>query len=170
MKRQTLCCALAALGTLSAGSAQAQLFNRGGGLIYDSVQNVTWLADANYAKTSFLSLLAVVVLMISGCASTTPVKNLALPPVSTIEGTVTQLDEKGFTLSDNSGSIFVKAKLPDNQKLNLSLDEKVNVYGNLQGGQEKIFDGYVIRKATGEQIIVCNPTPHFGFIIQSSFK
>jgi len=169
MKRQTLCCALAALGILSAGSAQAQLFNRGGGLIYDSVQNVTWLADANYAKTSFLSLLAVV-LMISGCACTTPVKNLALPPVSTIEGTVTQLDENGFTLSDNSGSIFVRAKLPDNKKLNLSLDEKVSVYGNLQGGQEKIFDGYVIRKSTGEQIIVSNPTPHFGFIIQSSFK
>lgn len=62
---------------------------------------------------------------------------------------------KTVTLSDNSGSIFVKAKLPDNQKLNLSLDEKVSAYGNLQGGQEKIFDGYVIRKSTGEQIIDC---------------
>lgn len=169
MKRQTLCRTLVGPGTLSAGGAKVRLFGRGGGLIYDSEQNLTWLADANYAKTSFLSLLAVV-LMISGCAGTTPVKNLALPPVSTIEGAVTQLDENGFTLSDNSGSIFVKAKLPDNQKLNLSLDEKVNVYGNLQGGQEKIFDGYVIRKSTGEQIIVSNPTPHFGFIIQSSFK
>jgi len=121
-------------------------------------------------KTSFLSLMAVVALMISGCASTTPVKNLALPPVSTIEGAVTQLDENGFTLSDTSGSIFVRAKLPENKKLNISLDERVKVYGNLQGGQEKIFDGYVIRKPTGEQIIVSNPTPHFGFIIQSSFK
>ncbi|MEQ1531512.1 MAG: hypothetical protein ABL925_19530 [Methylococcales bacterium] len=121
-------------------------------------------------KTSFLSLSAVVVLMISGCAGTTPVKNLALPPVSTIEGAVTQLDENGFTLSDKSVSIFVRAKLPENKKLNLSLDEKLKVYGNLQGGQEKIFDGYVIRKPTGEQIIVSNPTPHFGFIIQSSFK
>ena len=121
-------------------------------------------------KTSFLSLLAVVVLMISGCAGTTPVKNLALPPVSTIEGTVTQLDENGFTLKDNSGSIFVRATLSDNKKLDLSVDETVKVYGNLQGGQEKIFDGYVIKKQTGEQIIVSNPTPHFGFIIQSSFK
>ena len=121
-------------------------------------------------KTSFLSLLTVVVLMISGCAGTTPVKNLALPPVSTIEGVVTQLDENGFTLSDKSGSIFVRAKLSDNKKLGLSLDEKVTVYGNLQGGRERIFDGYVIKKSSGEQIIVSNPTPHFGFIIQSSFQ
>ena len=115
-------------------------------------------------------LLALIVLMTSGCAGTTPIKNLALPPVSTIEGTVTQLDVNGFTLTDNSGSIFVRAKLPDNRKLNLSPDEKVKVYGNLQGGQERIFDGYVIEKQTGEQIIVSNPSPHFGFIIQSSFK
>ena len=121
-------------------------------------------------ETRLLHLLAVVVLMTSGCAGTTPIKNLALPPVSTIEGTVTQLDENGFTLTDNSGSIFVRAKLPDNKKLNLSPDEKVKVYGALQGGQEKIFDGYVIKKSTGEQIIVSNPTPHFGFIIQSSFR
>lgn len=121
-------------------------------------------------ETRLLLLLAVVALMTSGCAGTTPIKNLALPPVSAIEGTVTQLDENGFTLTDNSGSIFVRAKLPDNKKLNLAPDEKVKVYGNLQGGQEKIFDGYVIRKPTREQIIVSNPSPHFGFIIQSSFK
>ena len=121
-------------------------------------------------KTSFLSLLAVVVLVMSGCASTTPINNLALPPVSTIEGNITQLDESGFILTDTSGSIHVRAKLSDNKKLDLSIDERVKVYGNLQGGQEKIFDGYVIKKSTGEQIIVSNPTPHFGFIIQSSFK
>jgi hypothetical protein len=115
-------------------------------------------------------LLALIVLVTSGCAGTTPIKNLALPPVSTIEGTVTQLDVNGFMLTDNSGSIFVRAKLPDNRKLNLAPDEKVKVYGNLQGGQERIFDGYVIRKQTGEQIIVSNPSPHIGFIIQSSFK
>jgi hypothetical protein len=60
--------------------------------------------------------------------------------------------------------------LPDNKDLNLSAGEEVKVYGNLQGGQEKIFDGYVIRKKSGEQIIVTNPSPHFGFIIQTSFK
>lgn len=121
-------------------------------------------------KTSFLSLLALVVLTAGGCAGTTQIKNLALPPVSTIEGTVTQLNESGFTLTDGSGSIFVRSKLPDNKKMDLSPDEKVKVYGNLQGGQEKIFDGYVIKKPSGEQIIVSNPTPHFGFIIQSAFK
>ena len=121
-------------------------------------------------KNIFLLLLAMVALMIAGCAGITPIKNLPLPPVTSIEGTITQIDESGFTLMDSSGSIFVRAKLPDNKKLNLSLNEKVKVYGNLQGGQEKIFDGYVIRRSTGEQIIVSNPTPHFGFIIQSSFQ
>jgi hypothetical protein len=37
---------------LLAGSAQATLIDRGGGLIYDDVLNVTWLQDANYAQTS----------------------------------------------------------------------------------------------------------------------
>lgn len=52
MKCQNLCFASAIVCTLIVNSAQAQLFDRGGGLIYDSVQNITWLADANYAKTS----------------------------------------------------------------------------------------------------------------------
>jgi hypothetical protein len=34
------------------GNAQAGLFARGGGLLYDDVLNITWLSDANYAKTS----------------------------------------------------------------------------------------------------------------------
>jgi hypothetical protein len=121
-------------------------------------------------KTIFLPFAAMVVLIISACAGTTPIKNLALPPVTAIQGTITQLDRYGFTLTDNSGSIYVRADLPDNRKLDLSVDEKVKVYGNLQGGQGKIFDGYVIKKSTGEQIIVSNPTPHFGFVIQSSFQ
>ena len=32
--------------------AEAALYDRGNGLIYDSVLNITWLQDANYAKTS----------------------------------------------------------------------------------------------------------------------
>lgn len=34
------------------GVVQATLVDRGGGLIYDTDLNVTWLADANYARTS----------------------------------------------------------------------------------------------------------------------
>lgn len=34
------------------GTTQAALHDRGSGLIYDDVLNVTWLQDANYAKTS----------------------------------------------------------------------------------------------------------------------
>jgi hypothetical protein len=121
-------------------------------------------------KTVFPPFAVMVVLIVSACAGTTPIKNLALPPVTAIQGTITHLDKDGFTLTDNSGSIFVRAKLPDDKKLNVSLDEKVKVYGNLQGGQPEVFDGYVIKKPTGEQIIINNPTPHFGFIVQSPFQ
>ena len=37
------------VGGLIAGSAQAALHDRGGGLIYDDVLDVTWLQNANYA-------------------------------------------------------------------------------------------------------------------------
>ena len=43
---------LATVGLLSSGVGQATLFDRGGGLLYDNVLNVTWLQDANYAKIS----------------------------------------------------------------------------------------------------------------------
>lgn len=36
----------------SVGQAHATLWDRGGGLIYDDVLDVTWLQDANYAMTS----------------------------------------------------------------------------------------------------------------------
>jgi len=39
-------------GLALSGGAQATLFDRGGGLIYDDVLDVTWLQDANYAMTS----------------------------------------------------------------------------------------------------------------------
>ena len=121
-------------------------------------------------KHFILMAMVVVVILLNGCAKTTLIKNLALPPVSTIEGNIIQLDNNGFDLMDDSGSIYVRAELPENIKLKLSVGEKVKVYGNLQGGKKKIFDGYVIKKSTGEQIIVSNPNPHFGFIIQTSFK
>jgi hypothetical protein len=36
---------------LCAGSAAAAVHDRGGGLLYDDVLDITWLQDANYAKT-----------------------------------------------------------------------------------------------------------------------
>lgn len=122
-------------------------------------------------KTIALSILAAVsVILLNGCAQTTPIKNLALPPVTAIEGKITRLDDGGFTLSDSSGSINVRARLADGRKPDLAVDEIVRVYGNLQGGPERVFDGYVIRKSSGEQIIVTRPSPHFGFILQTSFE
>lgn len=52
MGTKKIALALAAVGVLVSGAAQAALFDRGGGLLYDDVLNVTWLQDANYAKTS----------------------------------------------------------------------------------------------------------------------
>jgi len=43
---------LAVLGLCLSGVAQAALIDKGHGLIYDNVLDVTWLQDANYAKTS----------------------------------------------------------------------------------------------------------------------
>ncbi len=50
MKRLFLASLLAVI--MISQVAQATLIDRGGGLIYDTVLNVTWLQDANYAKTS----------------------------------------------------------------------------------------------------------------------
>ena len=45
--------ALATVGVLASSMAQAALHSKAGGtLVYDDVANITWLADANYAKTS----------------------------------------------------------------------------------------------------------------------
>jgi hypothetical protein len=44
--------AAAALVALT-GAAQAALVDRGGGMIYDTTRNITWLADMNYAKTQY---------------------------------------------------------------------------------------------------------------------
>jgi len=41
-----------ALGISLGTGAQAALFDRGGGLVYDSTLNITWSADANLAQTS----------------------------------------------------------------------------------------------------------------------
>ncbi|AFL73274.1 DUF1566 domain-containing protein [Thiocystis violascens] len=48
-----------ALLTLGVNSAQAALIDRGSGLIYDDVLNITWLKDANFAVTSGYAATAV---------------------------------------------------------------------------------------------------------------
>ena len=42
--------------SLVCSSASADLFDRGGGLIYDDVLDITWLADANLASTNTFGL------------------------------------------------------------------------------------------------------------------
>ncbi|MBK7674200.1 hypothetical protein [Accumulibacter sp.] len=43
---------LTSVGLLASASAQAMLFDRGGGLIRDDVLKVTWLKDAHCATSS----------------------------------------------------------------------------------------------------------------------
>jgi hypothetical protein len=51
MSRNPLFAAIALL-VITGNPVQAALFDRGNGLIYDDALNITWLQDANYAKTS----------------------------------------------------------------------------------------------------------------------
>lgn len=53
MSYKKLATGLVTAGLLVSGAAQAALVDRGGGLIYDTTLNITWLADANYAKTQY---------------------------------------------------------------------------------------------------------------------
>jgi hypothetical protein len=43
---------LVSVGVSVTGVSNASLFDRGNGMIYDNVLNITWLQDANYAATS----------------------------------------------------------------------------------------------------------------------
>ena len=43
---------VAAAMFVMAGAAQSALISRGGGMVYDTTLDVTWLADMNYAFTS----------------------------------------------------------------------------------------------------------------------
>jgi hypothetical protein len=52
MKNSLLGFVISGLLLTLSGTVQAGLINRGNGMIYDNDMNITWLADANYAKTS----------------------------------------------------------------------------------------------------------------------
>jgi hypothetical protein len=52
MKKQMLAAMLLTAWVLLSGVAQASLVDRGGGLIYDTTLNVTWLQNANYGAGS----------------------------------------------------------------------------------------------------------------------
>lgn len=48
----SIAAAVAAMGLLGSSAAQAMLLDRGGGLVFDTTLNITWLQDASYARTS----------------------------------------------------------------------------------------------------------------------
>lgn len=52
MKKMSLLCLAVLMFFVGVPNSNAALIDRGGGLIYDSDLDVTWLQDANYAQTS----------------------------------------------------------------------------------------------------------------------
>lgn len=50
--RAQACLCLAVTASIASTNASAELVDRGGGLLYDTVLNLTWLQDANFAQTS----------------------------------------------------------------------------------------------------------------------
>lgn len=52
VSRSFIAAAMVGVSASLSGVVHAALFDRGGGLLYDDVLKVTWLQDANYAKTS----------------------------------------------------------------------------------------------------------------------
>jgi hypothetical protein len=118
---------------------------------------------------NIISSLVLFTAILSGCAGTTLISKLSLPPVTSINGRITKVNEGGFFIKDRSGEVYVTAILAGG-KVNVAVEDTVKVYGNLRSGLEKIFDGYVIKKQSGEQIIINNLSPHIGFILQTSFK
>ena len=51
-------------------------------------------------KKNSISLLVLFITTLSGC--TTPINNLSLPPVTTIEGRITKVGDGGFVIKDNT--------------------------------------------------------------------
>src|SRR5688500_5089076 len=51
-KHQRFALSIVSLFALGIGTANATLIDRGGGLIYDDVLDVTWMQDALYAATT----------------------------------------------------------------------------------------------------------------------
>jgi hypothetical protein len=116
------------------------------------------------------SLLLITLLLLNSCSRAVLIDEIALPPVSLLEGRVTRIDQGGFMLQDSSGSIFISAELPGQKPLNLSLNEQVKAYGTLRPGSARIFDSCVIKKQSGALIMISKPQPHFGFVIQTAFE
>jgi hypothetical protein len=55
-KRKILTAILLGINAFASGFAHASLVDRGGGLIYDTVLNITWLQDANYGAGTVYDL------------------------------------------------------------------------------------------------------------------
>ena len=71
-----------------------------------------------------LAAWALLAALASGCTTTTPISRVALPPVTTIEGVVTQPVDGGFTLTDDTGSSLVRARLPGGAASGLPAGER----------------------------------------------
>ena len=115
------------------------------------------------------AILIAVTLLLAACTATRPIADLGLPPVSIIEGKVSDMTADGFLLTDASGTIDVRVVDDDGVLSNIVHGDSLKVYGNLMSGKTPQFDAYVLEKPDGVRYILTPPTPHVGIVIQSSF-
>ena len=75
--------------------------------------------------------------------------NLANVRLSTVSGEVTQLLGDKFILNDGQGQIIVEAEPRWGQSINLSVGERVTVFGKYDDDD---FEAFSITRANGETI------------------
>ncbi len=93
-----------------------------------------------------------------GCGNIRPINELSLPPVSVIEGTVSDIRANGFTLTDYSGHIAVRLRTDQGMLPSIINGEYLTLYGNLLSGSNRLFDTYVLERENGQRIIFTSPT------------
>lgn len=143
MKRLALA---ATIGLFLTSGAQAALVDRGGGLLYDTVLHVTWLQDANYAKTSGYSNTG----LMTWEQATTWAANLVF------HDTANGLDYSGWRLATNSP---VNGVWDNNFSYNGSTDLGYNI---TSPNSELSYMYYVNLGLTGAWGPNSNLQPNFG--------
>lgn len=169
-------CAAVALLALPSVS-QAALVNRGGGLIYDDVLNVTWLQDANYAQTSGYDDDG----RMTWDAANTWASNLVyagyddwrLPTALNADGTGPcsgfncSSSELGHMFYNNMGAVSGQSILSGTNSTNLALFSNLQSYVYWSGTDGHVSSyAFVLGTDTGGQTEVFKPTPFYAWAVR----
>ncbi|MDA7855844.1 hypothetical protein N9A51_01295 [Pseudomonadales bacterium] len=130
---------VACLFVVISSSSHAALYDRGNGLIYDDVLNITWLQDANYAQTSGYQVTNGAM---TWAAANTWVDQLVyegyedwrLPSVasSNISGYNLTNGELGFMYYSNLGNVARTARAERNVSFTDVTDSSIKSFLNVQ--------------------------------------